>query len=212
MRVRDIMTTDVITITSDTTIAKADDILSAHKISRLPVVDKGKLVGLVTKKGIMNAGAPQNVPIALWKMPHYVYGMKVKEIMIRDVVTVTPDMTVEGAAFIAQEKKVGGTPVVEGDRLVGMVTSNDYHYKILNPLIGVKQPGQRLVIKEPNGSKGIQDIFGCIAKYNVNLKAISYINLQGKAIQSELVIGLDTADATQIAAGLRDLGYDVETR
>ena len=96
--------------------------------------------------------------------------MKVKEIMIRDVVTVTPDMTVEGAAFIAQEKRVGGTPVVEGDRVVGIVTSNDYHYKILNPLIGVKWTGQRLAIKIPRGPKGMQDVFGCIARHNVNLK------------------------------------------
>lgn len=212
MRVRDIMTTKVITITSKTTIAKADGILSAKKISRLPVVDNGKLVGIVTKKRIREASTAENIPIAIWKLPYHFFGKKVEEIMIKDVVTVTPDMTVEGAAFIAQEKRVGGTPVVEGDRLVGMVTSNDYHHKILNPLMGVRQTGQRLVIKEPSGAKALQDVFSSIAKHNARLKAVSYINLQKKDIESDLMVSLDTRAATQIAAELRDLGYEVEIR
>jgi len=212
MRVRDIMTTKVITVTSNATVAEADDLMSRHKIHRLPVVDKGKLVGLVTNKTIMNTTAAEHVPIAFWKLPHFIYGRKVKDIMIRDVVTVTPDMTVEGAALIAQEKKVGGAVVVEGDRVVGIVTTNDYYYNILNPLMGVRQTGQRLVIKEPSGSKSMQEVFGCIAKHNTRVKAMSYIDTQDKGIESDFVIGLDTTDATQIAAELRDLGYDVEIR
>lgn len=212
MHVRDIMTTKLITVTSNTTIAKAEEIMSTHKISRLPVVDKGKLVGIISRNRIMKATAPQHTPIAIWKMPHFFFGMKVKEIMEKDVVTVTPDMTVEGAALIAQEKKVGGTPVVEGDRLVGMVTSNDYHYNILNPLLGIRQKGQRLVIHEPTGVKALQEIFACIAKHNIKLQAASYINLEKKGLESDLAIHLDITDATQVAAELRDLGYNAEIR
>jgi acetoin utilization protein AcuB len=212
MRVRDIMTTKVITITSSTTIAKADEIMSTHKINRLPVVDDGKLVGLVSKNRILKATAPENTPVAVWRLPHFFFGMKVSEIMIKDVVTVTPDMTVEGAAFTAQEKRVGGTPVVEGGRVVGMVTTNDYYYNILNPLLGVRQKGQRLVIKEPSGAKALQEVFGCIAKHDASLKAVSYINLKKKGIESDLAISLDSTNATQIAAELKNLGYDVEMR
>ncbi|MFC2017982.1 CBS domain-containing protein [Chloroflexota bacterium] len=212
MRVRDIMTKDVITIPSSTTIAEADDILSAKKINRLPVVDDGKLVGIVSRSAILKATAPKNTPIAVWKLPHFFFRMKVKEVMIKDVVTVTPDMTVEGAAFIAQENKVGGTPVLEGDRLVGMVTSNDYYYNILNPLLGVKSKGQRVIIKEPNGAVALQEIFGCIAKYDIRVKAVSYLNLKRKGIESHITVSLDTEDSTQVAAELRDLGYDLEIR
>ena len=212
MRVRDIMTTNVITIASNKTIAEADDILSSNKISRLPVVDDGKLVGLISKSRILKATAPQNTPVAVWRLPHFFFGMKVREIMITDMVTVTPDMTVEGAAFLAQEKRVGGTPVVEGDRLVGMVTSNDYHFNILNPLLGVKQKGNRLVIKNPAGAKAMQEILGAVAKHNIRIRAVSYINLEKKGIESDLTVSLDTTDATQIAAELKDLGYKVEIR
>ena len=212
MRIRDIMTTKVITIPSNTNVAKAEDIMSTHNVSRLPVVDKGKLVGIVSRKRIMKTTAPESAPIAIWRLPHFFFGMKVKEIMIRDVVTVTPDMTVEGAALIAQSKKVGATPVVEGDRLVGIVSSNDYYNKILNPLLGIGQKRQRLVIKKPIGAKSIQEVFGCIAKHNAKVIAASYINMERKGIETDLAISLDTKDATQIVADLRDLGYDVEVR
>lgn len=212
MRVRDIMTTNLITISSNKSIAEADDILAANKISRLPVVDDGKLVGIISKSRILKATAPQNTPVAVWRLPHFFFGMKVREIMIKDMVTVTPDMTVEGAAFLAQEKRVGGTPVVEGDKLVGIVTSNDYHYKILNPLLGVKQKGSRIVVKNPAGASVMKEILEGIAKHEIRVRAISYINLERKGIESDLTISLDTTDATEIAEELKKSGHDVEIR
>lgn len=212
MRVRDIMTTKVITVTSNTTISKADEVMATNNISRLPVVDNGKLVGIVSVKRIMNATVPQKTPTAIWKYPFHFFGMKVKEIMIRDVVTVTPDMTVEGAAFIAQEKKVGGTPVVEDNRVVGIVTSNDYHYNILNPLMGVRQARHRLVVKEPGSVKGIRGVFDCLDKNNAVIFAINYINVEKKGIESELIISLETMIEAQVAKELKDMGYNVEVR
>ena len=72
--------------------------------------------------------------------------MKVKDIMVKDLVTASPDMTVESAIALAQGKKVGCLPVLENNKLVGIVTTNDFFLKILNPLLGIGEPGTRITL------------------------------------------------------------------
>ncbi|MFC2058819.1 CBS domain-containing protein [Chloroflexota bacterium] len=209
MRVRDIMTTNVISVSSDTSIYDADEIMGTHKIRRLPVCDKGKLVGMVTKDRILNSTSPQNVPIAIWKLPHYFFGMKVKEIMVRDVVTTTPDATVESAAILAQQKKVGILAVVEGERVVGVVTTNDFFYNILNPLLGIKQSGTRVVVHEPGDANKMQEVLGILAKQGVKILSMAYLEAGGD-VENDLALRLDVKSAAKIIKDLKDLGYNAE--
>lgn len=88
------------------------------------IVDKGKLIGIVTKDNLLKASPSQATALSRGE-PHYLMSrLTVKEIMKKDVITVTPDTTIERAAAIAQENRVGCLPVVEGERVVGIVTTN----------------------------------------------------------------------------------------
>ncbi len=211
MRVRDIMTTKVITVSSNTTVNKADEIMSKHKIRRLPVVDKGKLVGVISRDGIMNASTPYNIPIAPWKMGHYLFSRKVKEIMAKNPVTATPDMTATSAAYLAQRKKVGCLPVLDNDKLVGILTTNDFFYKVLNPLLGIWEKGTQFIIHDPDNTGGLYEAFQSFGKYNAKILAIRYIDTESSG-EKNLAIRIKTSEVKKIEADLKSAGYHVEIR
>ena len=99
MYVRDIMTTNVITIPSDTGVLEAKRIMDQKNLKRLPVVDEGKLVGIVTSKQLEKATPPEpeTMSTSMWDIAYSIvalHHMPVKKIMHKDVVTATPDMTV----------------------------------------------------------------------------------------------------------------------
>ncbi len=131
MLVRHIMTDNVITIPSNTPVLDARKIMEAHRIERLPVVDKGKLVGLVTKDKLASASPSVATTLSIYELNYLLAKMTVREIMEKNVVTVTPDATVEAAVALAQERRVGSLPVMEHDKVIGIVTTNDFFYNSL---------------------------------------------------------------------------------
>ncbi len=148
MRVRDIMSYNVVTVPSNTSISEAKRIMDAHRIKRLPVVDKGKLVGIVTQRGIESVSPSKATSLSVWELSYILEKTPVKEIMEKQVVTVTPDMDAEEAVATAQKRKVGSAVVVDDGRVVGIITTDDLFYKIINPILGIDTPGTRIEITD----------------------------------------------------------------
>jgi len=123
--VKDWMTRDPIVITPETTLPEAHRIMAEHKIRRLPVVDNGKLVGIVTRGDIREASPSDATSLSIFELNYLLAKLAVKQIMTRKPVTVKPGTTVERAAQIMLEHKIGGLPVVEGGNLVGIITESD---------------------------------------------------------------------------------------
>ena len=126
MFVRDVMTTNVITVPSTTSIYDARNIMKAHKFRRLPVVDKGKFVGLVTDHSLDQVSPSKATSLSVWELNYLLAKTTLKDVMIRNIISVSPDATVEEAVAIAQTNKVGCLPVVEDNKIVGIVTTNDF--------------------------------------------------------------------------------------
>ena len=217
MRIRDIMTWDVVTVSSDTPIMEARKIMNAHNVRRLPVVDKGKLIGMISRDGITRASPSPATSLSVWEINYLVAKMTVKDIMSKTLVTVTPDTTVESAVSLAQNKGVGALPVLEDGTLVGIVTTDDFFYKILNPMLGIGKPGIRLLVRDCGTPKCIQEIMEImevmevVGKNKVKILAIhSMPTADGE--QSELILHLDNADPAKIIKVLADRGYKAEIR
>jgi hypothetical protein len=111
--------------------------METHKVRRLPVVDKGKLVGVVTLDRIVGVGPSPATSLSVWEINYLLAKMKVREVMQKDVVSVGPDVSVEQALARAQAMKVGAAPVVEDGKVVGIITTNDFMLKLLNPALGI---------------------------------------------------------------------------
>jgi acetoin utilization protein AcuB len=217
MKIRDIMTSNVVTIPSDTPIMEARKIMNAHNIRRLAVVDRGKLVGMISRDGITRASPSPATSLSVWEINYLVAKMTVKDIMSKNLVTVTPDTTVESAVALAQSKGVGALPVVEDGTLVGIVTTDDFFYKILNPMLGIGKPGIRILIHACGTPKCVQqimeimDVMEVIGKNRVKILAVhSMPTVDGE--EPQLMLHLDNADPARIIKVLSDSGFKAELR
>ena len=212
MLVKDIMTTNVVTTPSDTPIMEARKIMQFHQFERLPIVDKGKLLGVLTGNTVMKASPSEATSLSVWELNYVLAKMKVKEIMKTNVVTVAPDMTVECAIATAQDSKVGSLVVLDDGKVVGILTTNDLFYKILNPLMGIVSYKDDALGDGAGEAKQMQKVIESINKSDVRIKTVCTLkSLEGED-KNDLAVHLDTEDASQIIAQLKDLGFSVDIR
>jgi len=211
MQLRDIMTTNVVAVKSDTAFTNIRDLMRTHKIERIPVVDKGKLVGLVTKENLLRVRPSPATSLSVWEITSLLADLKAKDIMVKNVVTASADMTIESAIALAQGKKVGCLPVMDNGKLVGIVTTNDFFYKILNPLLGIGEPGSRITIHDAQQTKDKREIYEVIGKHNANVITSIYMSHPGTQ-ERDLTIHLDVEDVGSIVKDLEMLKYKVEVR
>ena len=137
MYVRDCMKTPVITVTPDTLLDDALMTMYEKHIRRLPVVDNGKLVGLVTRHGMKDAIPESVVPLSIWGIHYQLSKMKVRDVMITDVITIKPDSTIEEVAILSEKHRIGTFPVVDdGGSLVGILTNTDLLHIMVKLLHG----------------------------------------------------------------------------
>ncbi len=211
MFVRDVMTTNVITVPSSTSIYDARKIMQAHKFRRLPVVDKGKLVGLVTENSLNEVSPSKATTLSVWELNYLLAKTTLKDVMVKNMVTVTPDQTVEEAVVMAQTNKVGCLPVVEDGKIAGMVTTNDFFYRIINPILGIGKPGIRLTVHKCCRGMDLEKVFGVVKKHNLPIVTM-FLDSLPDSPEGDLIIHLDTQDASGVKKELEAAGYEVELR
>jgi CBS domain-containing membrane protein len=127
MKVADLMSTDLVTLTEDETLAHAQRCMARGRIRHLPVVRDGRLVGLVTHRDLLAASFSIFAEVERNEQRRIFDTVRVVEAMHRDVVTVSPDLRVAQAARILLENKYGCLPVIDADNLLlGIVTEADF--------------------------------------------------------------------------------------
>jgi acetoin utilization protein AcuB len=211
MNVRDIMTTNVVTIPSNTSVADAKRIMAAHRIRRLPVVDKGKLVGIVTEHRLESVSPSKASSLTVWELGYLLEKTTVKEIMERDVITVSPDMNAEESLAVAQGNKVGAVVVVEDGRVVGISTTNDFFYKIVNPILGIGEPGSRIEIADGGNGKALEEIISTVNKLGLEITTIHIEHLP-EAKARDVCVHVNNGDVKKLVAELKAKGYKVSVR
>ncbi len=212
MRVREFMTTNVITVSSKTSILDAQKYMSVHKVRRLPVVDKGKLVGIVSDNRIAAASPSAATSLSVWELNTLLSKMTVGDIMVKPVISVPEDTTAESALSLAQEHGVGAFPVMDdSNRLVGIVTTNDFVYRIMNPLLGIGKSGVRLHIYDCGSTQKIGDVLGVINKAGLQIEAI-HVDDSIERETRDLIVQVNTESPDNLIDDLRALGHRVEIR
>ncbi|MER2598868.1 MAG: CBS domain-containing protein [Caldilineales bacterium] len=125
MLVRDIMISPVITIAPGDSIGQAIELMQQHNFRRLPVVEEGRLLGIVTDRDLRQATNSPLVVRERWYNEFLLEAIKVQACMTANPFTAAPDAPVIDAARLMRHHKIGGLPVTEADRVVGMVTITD---------------------------------------------------------------------------------------
>ena len=148
MKVEDIMTTNLRTVTSDKKLGEVVSLMCIYRYSGIPVVDDGKLVGTVSESDVLGKmfpkledlmGSMSSVDYDA-QMSHYseVVHIAVKDVMTKVVITVKPDMHILQAASVMVGRKFRRIPVAVGDKLVGMVSMGDVHKAIYQSILATK--------------------------------------------------------------------------
>ncbi len=123
--VKDWRTPDPITIDPHTTLPEAGRLMKECKIRRLPVVENGRLVGIATLGDIREASPSNATSLSIYELNYLLSRLTVDEIMTRDPIAIEPDTSIDAAARLMLERKIGGLPVVEGGKVIGIITESD---------------------------------------------------------------------------------------
>lgn len=123
--VKDWMTPEPITVSSQASMPEAYRLMKDEAIRRLPVVDEGKLVGIVTLGDVREASASDATSLSIFELNYLLAMLPVGEIMTPDPITVTSTTAISRAAQLMLEHKVAGLPVVDHGKLVGIITESD---------------------------------------------------------------------------------------
>ena len=208
MRIRDMMTKNPITVDSETLVLDAQKIMKENNIRRLPVVEKGKLVGIVTKHDLLLASPSPATSLSIHELNYLLSKMKVREIMHKNPVTFTPDTPFEEALRVGQEKKIGSFPVVDRGKLVGIATESDI-VRFLTHAIGAKEEGSRITIEGLGGKLfDLEKIISIVNQHQtIILSMISMPRPEKKDWM--IVLRLKTTDPELIVKDFKKAGFNV---
>jgi acetoin utilization protein AcuB len=212
MQIFEMMSTNVVSISSDTTLATARKIMDTYDYSRLTVIDRGKLVGIVSKDSLDAGGKAKLTSCSIYEISYMLNTLKVKEVMHRDVVTVSPDMYVDDAMALAESKQIGMLVVVEGNTVTGVVTSYDFFTKILHPLLGLNLPGTRIYVQQCNKAADIEKVMSVIKDFKFTILSQFSNNIPAIGDRHELVLHLDAENCSKCVEEIKKLGYQVIER
>jgi acetoin utilization protein AcuB len=191
------MKTPVITIRPDTTLEAAMNLMKAEHIRRLPVVNSdGQLVGIVTERQLLAASPSEATTLSVYEIKELMNKVTIDKIMTTKVLTVTADMPLEETARIMADNKIGGMPVVEGNKVVGMITETDV-FKIFLELLGARQKGLRLTIETKDAPGAFAKISQAIFEAGGNIIALG--TFMGKTSDvSEVMVKVDGVDKEKL--------------
>lgn len=211
MLVRDVMTKNVITVSGNTSLGDAKKIMKEHNISRLPVLENGRLVGIVNEDRLESVSASRAMAPVPWQIFYLLSKTTVKDVMVKDVVTVGPDATAEEAVALAQRRGVGAVVVVEDGKVVGIITTTDLFNGIVNRVLGIGRPGTRLIIPKAGEGTDVEKVLSVVNKEGIEVVTMFTITLP-RSRRKELIIHLGASDVSRVVEKLRELGYQPEVR
>ncbi len=171
MLVRERMSTPVVTVPPETPVNEALSLMRQRGFERLPVVDRGRLVGIVTEKHLLLASPSPATSLSMWEISYLLSKLTVDKVMSQEVVTVGDDTPIEEAARVMADRGIGGVPVMHGDSLVGIITETDL-FKLFLEFMGARERGIRatLLVKEMKG--GLAQLARAIADAGGNIVAM----------------------------------------
>ncbi|HYT57369.1 MAG TPA: CBS domain-containing protein [Verrucomicrobiae bacterium] len=123
--VTEIMMGSPVTLKPEDTLDLANDVISLGRIRHIPVVDAGRLVGLLSERDLLGAAASQIFGLKQKTKSALLKSVLIKDVMKKHVVTVSPETSIKDAAHLLADKKIGCVPVVTDGAIVGIVTTTD---------------------------------------------------------------------------------------
>jgi acetoin utilization protein AcuB len=211
MKIKHWMTPDPVTVDPETLIVDAKKLMKDHKFRRLPVVDdKGRLVGIVTYRNIIEASPSSATSLSIHELNYLLLKLKVKDVMRKDPVTVGPEDSVIDVILMGAKRGIGSFPVAEKGKLIGIVTETE----ILRSLIQIFGTGaqSQIVELENVGSEDSVGDFRRIAEFleNRNIPILGMFALPTRDTgKDRILVRVKTKNIKPLVEDLLNAGYMV---
>lgn len=206
MSVKDFMTEKLVTVTPNTKIFDAVDLMKKYDIHRLPVINNDQLVGLITEGTIQEALPSKATSLSVHEVNYLLNKTVVSDVMIKDVKTITPDAELEDGIYLMRQNKINVLPVLDGNKLVGIITNNDIFDAFLK-LTGYYEGGTRVQLKILEDKKGVlARVTKILADHDFSILTV-IVDHQTNATIVE--IQLASKETEEIKQLLTDNGYEV---
>lgn len=194
------MTANPVTINSATPVADAAHIMRTNSFRRLPVVDDGKLVGIVTDRDLREVSPSPATTLSIYELNYLLAKMRVKDVMQKKVLTIPQDATIEEAALLMTNNRIGGLVVVgpQGE-VTGIITETDI-FKCFIEVMGLQKGRTRLTIDVSDEVGRLHKITKIFAELGINISSLAVYPLPNG--DSELVIRADIKETEELLAQL----------
>jgi acetoin utilization protein AcuB len=187
---------------------KAMDILKEREIRHLPVLKGGdKLVGILTETDIKQASPSPATALEIREIYYLLDKVKVKQIMTRRVFTISSNASIEEAALIMREKKIGCLPVVDGGRLVGILTETDILDAFLDSM-GVNGPGYRVELALPNRPGMLFEVVKLLKDFDANIVSVATASHDDPGMRI-LILRIETKNYKVLKTAIKKSGYEI---
>jgi len=209
MFVRDRMSSPAVTITPNTTLQDALNLMHEHRFRRLPVVDeKGRLVGIVSERDLLYASPPPAALLNGLELNHVLSKLQIEEVMTQDVITTTPDAFIEDVARLMVENKIGGLPIVDEDNyVVGVITETDV-FRAFIEMYRAGHSGLYLILKVRDRERVMAELSKAVFGLGGNILSISSFCDETTGDYRLVIKGHDI-DKDQVVATLESFGDHV---
>jgi len=212
LKVRDRMTINVKTIQLENSITDAFKIMDENSFRRLPVINKGQLVAIVTLSDLNQASPSNATALSIHELNYLLARTRIKDILPAKpkVIIIGPDEYIETAANVMIENKISALPVVENGQLVGIITETDIFHAFVE-FLGVKKPHTRVDALVADRPGGLADITGIIAARGINILN-TQLYYDEKLARYKVILRIDDLHYHQeIGRDLTDRGYEIES-
>ena len=164
MLVKDQMTPKPICGHPEMPVTDAQTLMQQNRIRHLPVVDSdGKMVGLITQRSLLQALPSDLSEFGPFVVNYVLAKLQAQNIMVRDVITIDPDTTIEEAACIMADRKIGCLPVMQGEDLVGIISDSDL-FSAMIELLGARRAGLRITVRQPDRAGEVARLTSALAE------------------------------------------------
>ena len=204
MLVKERMTLHPLTIEPTASITEVHRYMKENNIRHLPIVDKrNRLAGLVTRETLLQAMPSSVTTLSIWEMNYALNKLKVRDVMVKDVITVEEDVSIEKAARTMAENKIGCLPVMRGEALVGIITDIDM-LSTLMELMGARQAGVRLTLQVPDTPGELARVTAAIAAQGGDIAACGTYPAE-EPLKANITLKVKHVPQDDLVASLRAL-------
>ena len=208
MLVRERMTANPVVVHPETSFQDALQLLRERKIRRLPVVDKrGDLVGIVVEKDLLYASPSPVTSLNVYEAHYLLSKLAIQDVMTKRVITICDDCPLEEAARIMIDHKIGSLPIVQGKKVVGIITETDV-FKVMVEALGGRTKGIRIVARVPEVTGELARVTARIAELKGNIVSLA-VFLDRDAQHREITLKVQGVTREILLAAMQETGAEI---